>query len=184
MDRSSSPCRVKNFVFTSPRPVLGPTHFLSNGYRGLFPRGQSGRRVELTTHLHIVPRPIMMELYLHYPICLHEVLLNQWGTGTALPSLAPSCITNGGTQTRKKNILHAFCERKWKKRGPVRIWGVYNYWVFGLRPSSDILETRAVFLNLRAAAQYRALASVLPGSRLIKKEFTGPRSHKNWEPQN
>jgi len=32
---------------------------LSNGYRGLFPRGQSGRDVKLTTHLLLVPRSRM-----------------------------------------------------------------------------------------------------------------------------
>jgi hypothetical protein len=37
---------------------------------------------------------------------------------------------------------------------------------------------RTVFLNRWAAAQYRALASLIPGPRLIKKEFTRPRSHK------
>jgi hypothetical protein len=40
---------------------------------------------------------------------------------------------------------------------------------------------RPVFLNRRAAAQYRALASIITGPRLIKKEITRPRSHKGWE---
>jgi hypothetical protein len=35
-----------------------------------------------------------------------------------------------------------------------------------------------VFLNRRAAAQYRALASIIPGPHLIEKEFTGLQSHK------
>jgi hypothetical protein len=36
--------------------------------------------------------------------------------------------------------------------------------------------SKAVFLNRRDAA------SIIPGPRLIKKEFTGPWSHKVWEP--
>jgi hypothetical protein len=37
--RSSSPGRVKNFIFSkSCRSVLEPLNLLSNGYRGLFPR--------------------------------------------------------------------------------------------------------------------------------------------------
>jgi hypothetical protein len=38
--RSSSPCRIKNFLFfTTSKPALGSTQVLSNGYRGLFPQG-------------------------------------------------------------------------------------------------------------------------------------------------
>jgi hypothetical protein len=52
-------------------------NLLSNGYRGRFPREQSGRSVKLTTHLHLVPRSRMVAVYLHSPVCLH-------GTGTTL----------------------------------------------------------------------------------------------------
>jgi hypothetical protein len=34
----------------------GAHSLLSNGYRGIFPRGKSDRGVKLTTHLHLVPR--------------------------------------------------------------------------------------------------------------------------------
>jgi hypothetical protein len=44
----SPPCHVDRF--------LVPPNLLSNGYRGLFPWGQSGRAVKLTTHLQLVPR--------------------------------------------------------------------------------------------------------------------------------
>jgi hypothetical protein len=46
---------------------------------------------------------------------------------------------------------------------------------------SQWAESRAVFLNRRAMSWYRALASIIPGPRLIKEEFTGPRPHKGWE---
>jgi hypothetical protein len=45
--------------------------FPYNGYWGLFPRG-----VKLTTHLHLVLRLKMMELYLHSPVRLQGVVLN------------------------------------------------------------------------------------------------------------
>jgi hypothetical protein len=54
---SSSPGKVKNFLFSTLfREVLGPPNLLSNGYRGLFQRGLSGRGVKLTTHLQLVLR--------------------------------------------------------------------------------------------------------------------------------
>jgi len=39
-----------------PDGFWGQTSFLSNGYRGLLPRLQSGRGVMLMTHLHLAPR--------------------------------------------------------------------------------------------------------------------------------
>jgi hypothetical protein len=45
--------------------VWGPPSLLPYGYLGLFPREQSGRGVKLTTHLQLVPRSRMVELYLH-----------------------------------------------------------------------------------------------------------------------
>jgi hypothetical protein len=42
---------VGSRIFSSPRRphrLLGPPNLLSNGYQGLYPRGQSGRGVKLT----------------------------------------------------------------------------------------------------------------------------------------
>jgi hypothetical protein len=46
-----------------------------------------GRRAKLTTHLHLVPRSRMVELYLHFLIRLHGVVLNWLSTVTTLPYL-------------------------------------------------------------------------------------------------
>jgi len=46
------------FFCSPPRPdqLWCSPSLLSNGYRGLFPRGKSGRGPKLTTHLHPVPK--------------------------------------------------------------------------------------------------------------------------------
>jgi hypothetical protein len=68
----------KRFFSTSQRsdPLWGPSSFLTNGSRGLFPRGLSVRGVMLTTHLHQVPRSRMVELYLHSPLSLRGIVVN------------------------------------------------------------------------------------------------------------
>jgi hypothetical protein len=68
-----------NKFFSSPlRPdqFCGSPSFLSCGYWGLFPWGYSDRYVKLTTHLHLLPRPRMVELYFHSPIRHHGVMFN------------------------------------------------------------------------------------------------------------
>jgi hypothetical protein len=37
---------------------------------------RQGGGVKLTTDLNLVPRSRKVELYLHFPICLHGILLN------------------------------------------------------------------------------------------------------------
>jgi hypothetical protein len=58
MNRCSIPGRSKIFFLSSTAfsPVLSPNQFISNGCRGLFPRGQSGQGVKLATNLHLVQR--------------------------------------------------------------------------------------------------------------------------------
>jgi hypothetical protein len=51
-----------------------------------FSREYRGRSVEVTTHLHLVPRSRMVELYLHCPLYLNGLALNYLSTGTTLPS--------------------------------------------------------------------------------------------------
>jgi hypothetical protein len=38
--------------------------------------------MKLTTHLHLVPRSRMVELYLNSYICLYDIVLNELSTGT------------------------------------------------------------------------------------------------------
>jgi hypothetical protein len=57
------------FLYSSASiPDLGSTHYLYHGYLG--------RRMKLNTHFHLVPRSIMVQLYRHSPIRLHDLLLN------------------------------------------------------------------------------------------------------------
>jgi hypothetical protein len=72
-------------IFSSPRcpdRLWGPPNLLFNGYRGLSPRGESGRVVKLTTLPQLVPKPRKYGLYSHSPIRLHGVVLS---TRTTLP---------------------------------------------------------------------------------------------------
>jgi hypothetical protein len=62
--------------------LWGPFSLVPNGYRGFFPQGDGGRDVNLTAHLHLVPRLRTVELYLHSLIRLHGVVLNKLSTGT------------------------------------------------------------------------------------------------------
>jgi hypothetical protein len=67
------PGRYQKIFFTLQRPdwLWGPLSLLSNGYRWFFPRGKSSRGMKLTTHLHLVPRSKMVELYISSPVRVH-----------------------------------------------------------------------------------------------------------------
>jgi hypothetical protein len=67
-----------------PDRLWGPPSLLSNGYRGLLPRGRSSRGVKLTTHHHLMQRSRMVELNLYFPIRLHGILLHRLSTGKTL----------------------------------------------------------------------------------------------------
>jgi hypothetical protein len=70
---------VARIFFSSPPRldrVWGSPSLLSNGYLGLFLRGWSSRSVKLTTHLPLVPGEECVELYLHFPIRIHDMLLS------------------------------------------------------------------------------------------------------------
>jgi hypothetical protein len=61
-----------------PDLIWHSSNLLYNGHRGLFPRGQSGRRVKLTTHLQLVPRSRKRGSMnpLPHSLRLHDVVLN------------------------------------------------------------------------------------------------------------
>jgi hypothetical protein len=64
------------FLFPQcPDRVWGPLNLLSNRFLGY-----SGRSVKLTFHLNLVPRSRMMELYPHYSLPLHGLVLNKSST--------------------------------------------------------------------------------------------------------
>jgi hypothetical protein len=88
--RDSIHGRGKRFFSTLQRPgrLWGPPNHLTNGRWRLFPLGQSGLGVMLTTHLHLMPRSRIVELYL----LLHGVVLNWLSTGKILPLLGLSYI--------------------------------------------------------------------------------------------
>jgi hypothetical protein len=46
------------------------------GTEDSFPWGKVAGGLKLTTNLHLVPRSRMVELYHHFPICLHGIVLN------------------------------------------------------------------------------------------------------------
>jgi hypothetical protein len=65
-------------------PALGPTHPITYMVCALS-LGVKRWCLKLTTHLHLMPSWIMMELHLHSPIRLHGVVLHWLSTGTTIP---------------------------------------------------------------------------------------------------
>jgi hypothetical protein len=69
--------------------------------------------VKLTTHLHLVPRSRIVELYLESPKRFHSMVLNLLNTGITLPSLLSYkiryCEESGpSSQDRRYNFSHFF----------------------------------------------------------------------------
>jgi hypothetical protein len=67
--------------------LWGPPNRVFSAYGGLSPPvgGEVSRGASLTTHLQLVPRTRKVELYLHSPLRLNGIVLNQLSTGTTLP---------------------------------------------------------------------------------------------------
>jgi hypothetical protein len=74
--RGSIPGMAGFFSSQRPARLWCPPSLHSSGYRGLFRQGLNGWGVKLTTHLQLMPRLRMVELYLHSPICLNVIVLN------------------------------------------------------------------------------------------------------------
>jgi hypothetical protein len=55
------------------------------GFGGSFPGGTAVGGVTLTTHIHLVPRSRIVELYFLTLKRLHGVVLNKLSTGATLP---------------------------------------------------------------------------------------------------
>jgi hypothetical protein len=74
-------------LFSSPQHPdwLGPTQPPIQWVPGALPLGVKRPGREVTTHLHLVLRSRMVELYLHSPIRIHGVVLNSLSTETTLP---------------------------------------------------------------------------------------------------
>jgi hypothetical protein len=67
----------KIFISASlPDRHWGPPSLLFNGFRGLFPRGSSGRGVKLTAHLQLMLRSENRGSVNPLPIRLHGAVLN------------------------------------------------------------------------------------------------------------
>jgi hypothetical protein len=64
------------FLLRSVQTCSGAHPASYSGYQRLIPWRQSGRSVKLTTHLYLLMRSRMVELYLQSPIRLHGVLRN------------------------------------------------------------------------------------------------------------
>jgi hypothetical protein len=88
------------------------------GTGGLFPWVYSGRGVKLTTHLHLVPRSRMLELYFHSPIYLYGIALNLFSTGTNLLLyiiiIIISCGVGGSSRVVVAFLLLLLLRLSWK----------------------------------------------------------------------
>jgi hypothetical protein len=79
------PARTRNYSLIHTVQTDSGTHPVSYPMStGVSFSGESGWGVKLTTHLHLVPRSIKVELWLHSPIRLHGVVLHKLSTRTTL----------------------------------------------------------------------------------------------------
>jgi hypothetical protein len=83
--RGSISWKDKIFLFSiASRPAVGPTQPPIQWVPWALSPGGKRQGVKLTTHLHLVPRSRMVELYLHSPVCLYGIVLNWLTTWTTL----------------------------------------------------------------------------------------------------
>jgi hypothetical protein len=75
--RGSVPDRGKIFLlFIASRPALKPTQTPKQWVQGALSSRVKQQEVKMKSHLHIVLRSRMVELYLHSSTRLHGVMLN------------------------------------------------------------------------------------------------------------
>ena len=76
-NRSSIPGRYKRFIFPPKHLWMfwrknGPPTFSFSGYKRFFPLGDAARAWSETLLL-LLPRLGQAEMYLHFPLCIHDV---------------------------------------------------------------------------------------------------------------
>jgi hypothetical protein len=75
--RGSNPGSDKIFLFSiSSGPALGPNQPPTQWLSGSLSLRGNGWGVKMTTHLHLVPRSRIVELYFHSSISLPCIMLN------------------------------------------------------------------------------------------------------------
>jgi hypothetical protein len=105
--------------------------------------------VKLTTHLHLAPRSRMVELYLHSPIHLHDVVLNWLSTGTTLRFLPlPDHLYKNW---KGSGYAHRFgSPERWDREF---IYLLLEVWIpTGLQSSTVLRRTRVHISNRRSTA--------------------------------
>jgi hypothetical protein len=107
--KSLIPCRSKKyFSIAQLRDRLwGPTSLLlSYGNQTLFPPEVKWPGCQ-TDHSYLVPRSVMMELYLHSSTCFHGVVLNSLSTATNLR--LPYILALGIKYSKYRIVRHLQC---------------------------------------------------------------------------
>jgi hypothetical protein len=99
---------VGSRIFSSlnrPDRLWGVPNLLSNGYRGLFPRGQSGRGVRLTTHLQLVPRSRKCGSIHPLPQAFMAWCLISWAKRQLYLTLYSYLCITGMLLTENRNVI-------------------------------------------------------------------------------